>query len=1233
MRRCREPVPRLNGRSLRSRLSRLILVAAAACLLHNENSSRPNWFRVTASDEAPAGDKLRQLTPGTLLSDQLAGGDAHIYTINLNRGQFLRVNFEKYDLNLSVTLDGPDGRQYLELGRRHYGLVPLAFIAETNGAHRLVLRSREAGREGRSYRLKVEDARDARPQDKRNVMASAAFASAENLRAEWKSDALREAIRLYGAALPAWETARHADEAFEAYLSIGDVHFALSEYRLALTYYGKALAASRGSGDREAEIEALSQIGYAHIYLGENQPALDYLSTAHERIRRLWPSGGTTEYQRREAQALNNMGEVFYSRTDLKKSVEYFERARSLWTAVGDRRGQALAHLNLGYSLTDLGDLTHAFEHYGEALALWETVDDRRGEALARTALGGVQSFFGDKQLALGAHNHALRFFRAMGNRQGEAAAINGIAQAYEDLGEKQTALDHYQRALELYEEIGNRDFAALTMYYVGRVSLSMGDNSAALDFYQRSLALSRAVGDLQIEAHSLRGLGMVYDATGDKARGLSHYRAGLALYQQIGDRRGQARTLNNIGYVYYRQSDAQKALDAYRQALSLARAVYDRREEVSTLYNIARAERDLGSFDEAVAHIEAALNLVESLRVKVVSQELRSSYFASVQELYETYIDLLMRPHGSRPAGGSATSALEASEQSRARSLLEILTEEKVTVRHGVPEALLAQERALQQLLDARAEYRMKLLNGKHTDEQAGEAAREIRELTSRYQDVQAQIREHAPSYAILTQPALARVGEIQAALGDDTLLLEYALGEERSYLWAVSADGVEGYELPSRVIVDEAARKVYNLLTARQESGEESYAQKRVAEADAQYWEQAGVLSWMLLGPVASRLGTKRLLIVGDGALHQIPFEALPVPTPPGQAPSAAQDRPADAVPLILRHEIVSLPSASVLVALRRAKATRGGEQKIIALLADPVFDKDDPRVRAANPEEVSVAAIEPPHANAEGQRALRNFSERNGTDGIPRLPSTRREAEAIMSFLPEEKGIVATGFDASRRTLSQTDLSKFRIVHFATHGILDSEHPEFSGIILSLVDQQGTPQNGFLRLHDIYNLELDADLVVLSACRSGLGKNVRGEGIIGLTRGFMYAGSQSVVASLWRVEDEATAELMKYFYGAMLKDRLAPAAALRAAKEAMWGQERWRAPYFWAAFVLQGEYRNPIFEEGWFSGKASGVMLIAGALAAVVLSYCLVKRRRKRLGIGVLAAPPKTRTPRLR
>jgi CHAT domain-containing protein len=370
-------------------------------------------------------------------------------------------------------------------------------------------------------------------------------------------------------------------------------------------------------------------------------------------------------------------------------------------------------------------------------------------------------------------------------------------------------------------------------------------------------------------------------------------------------------------------------------------------------------------------------------------------------------------------------------------------------------------------------------------------------------------------------------------------------------------------------------------------------------------------------LLTPIRERLGSKRLLVVPDGALLYIPFGALPTPAaamPSGAAAAgsaATSEEGAEDAPLIVRHEIVYLPSATVLTALRDETARRKPAPLLAAVLADPVFDRDDPR-------------LPPPAAKTRTGEASAAHSETAGNTFaaqqpdallLPPLPASKDEADAVMSLITTGSGLKAVGFDANKDLASGSDLKQYRIIHFATHGILDNQQPELSGLVLSRFDKRGNPRDGFLRLHDIYNLDLPVELVVLSACNTGLGKAINGEGLVGLTRGFMYAGASRVMSSMWKVDDEATAALMKGFYHKMLGEGLTPAAALREAQLELWRRKRWRAPYFWAAFTLQGDYHimppAPASRRKAYSGlAASGAILLGFSLVC----FCLVKLARR-------------------
>jgi CHAT domain-containing protein len=207
---------------------------------------------------------------------------------------------------------------------------------------------------------------------------------------------------------------------------------------------------------------------------------------------------------------------------------------------------------------------------------------------------------------------------------------------------------------------------------------------------------------------------------------------------------------------------------------------------------------------------------------------------------------------------------------------------------------------------------------------------------------------------------------------------------------------------------------------------------------------------------------------------------------------------------------------------------------------------------------------------------KRATRDIAQDRNGEGLPRLWYSREEAQGIARNIPTKRRLIALDFDANRNLATSPELGKYRIVHFATHAFLDERYPEATGLVLSLVDQRGRPQQGFLSLADIYNLRLPVDMVVLSACDTGLGKLVQGEGFIGLTRGFMYAGASRVLASLWKVDDAATAAMMTAFYDEMEAKHQVPAVALRNAQQKLLRSTRWKSPYYWAAFELQGDWK---------------------------------------------------------
>ena len=693
-------------------------------------------------------------------------------------------------------------------------------------------------------------------------------------------------------------------------------------------------------------------------------------------------------------------------------------------------------------------------------------------------------------------------------------------------------------------------------------------------------------------EGRALNNLGIAYRELGRYEKAIGYYEQALAIHREVKNRTGEGRALDNLGIAYEKLGRYEKAIGYSEQALAIRREVKDRTGEAYSLYSLARAERSQGNLLAARTHIEESLKLAESLRSDLLSPQSRASLLATVQSSYQLYTDVLMRQHQADPTKGFDALAVETSERQRARSLLDLLTESHADVRQGVDATLIERERTLAKQLNDKARQ----LAQATKPEQSATLKQEVSQLENDLERAQVAIRNANPHYAALVQPQPLKLTEIQAQLDADTLLLEYSLGEERSYLWAITKDSLTSYELPKAEIVDQSARQVYELLTARstKKRGESaSQRQERIAQAEAALPAAARGLSQTILAPVAAQLGNKRLVIVADGALQYIPFAMLPEPSVEtgrrgerenggnySLRPVTPSPRhPVALTPLIVNHEVVSLPSASALAIQRSELAGRQLAPKMLAVIADPVFDRSDSRFTTPATETGDKTLTQT--ITGDNARSIEHLAENSGDKPgvttlrlvVPRLPFTRQEATRLLALTPKNSSFGATDFQASRATALDPALGQYRYLHFATHGYIDSERPGLSALLFSMVDAQGKPQNGFLRANDIYNLKLPAELVVLSACQTGLGKEIKGEGLVGLTRGFMYAGAARVVVSLWNVNDKATADLMTKFYEKMLKQGERPAAALRAAQVEMWKQRQWQSPYYWAAFTHAG------------------------------------------------------------
>ena len=1087
------------------------------------------------------GQAGKRLEPGHTIQAALAGGESHEYQFHVRAGEYARVVVQQRSVDLAVACLGPAGQEIFAVDNTFTGdAETVELIADTSGEYRLRIRAAESHAPNGRYEIVLQDIRESTEREKKRLAAARAFAAGMNSRRLETRDGFLQGIGHVERALGDWRAAEdRVEEAISLY-TIGLLYIEIADRQKALQFTTEAFEAAQTTGNNKVMGRALEAIARVHNSFGDKRKAIEYCDRALPMLRAAGDRAG-------EANALDNAGVAYSGMGDKAKALVYNDQAAQIFRELQDRRMLAELAGNTGVVYDDLGEYQHSLESHESELVLARELADRGTEAVTLNNIASAYTGLGEFQKALDSYTAALEINRSLDNQWNVAINLNNIAWVYGQLGDLQRALNFHQKALELLRKVNDQRRIATTLNNIAGIFGELGDLSKAVEIFKEALSLRHEAGNADGEANSSFNLGNTYAKLGQREKAREYMERALAIHRSFGNRYMLTRTLRGLGAFERENGNPDRARSSLTEALEISRAIRDRKGEADILADLAKVERDVGNLSCAHERASEALAAMESIRLTVMSPSLRASYVASVRGVQELKIDTLMRLHAQQPAKGFDAAALLASERGRARSLLEMLGEAGAEIRRGVDTALLTRERELGRLISAKAELQTRLLNGKHSDAAATIAERELDSLTAEFEQVQSRIRQASPQYAALTQPAPLDLSEIQTRVLDgSTVLLEYALGATKSFLWVVTESSMEGFELPPRSDIESAARRVYELLTARnQRPAMETPAGKlaRVRQADSAYLAAARAASRMLLAPAAAHIGNKRLLIVGEGVLQYLPFGALP--------------EPGTDAPLMVSHEIVTAPSASVVAVLRQETARRKPASKLLAVLADPVFHADDARI--GTPDKTAVRGASDP-----------------GMQDFARLRFSRTEAGEITRLAGSGATLTALDFDSSRETAMKPELGDYRIVHFATHSLLNNEHPELSGVVLSLVDRSGRPQNGFLRLYDIYSLRLGAELVVLSACRTALGEDIKGEGLIGLTRGFLYAGAPRVVATLWEIDDRTTAEAMKKFYEGMLGRGERPAEALRAAQIALWKSKGWDAPYYWAAFTLEGEWR---------------------------------------------------------
>jgi CHAT domain-containing protein len=908
------------------------------------------------------------------------------------------------------------------------------------------------------------------------------------------------------------------------------------------------------------------------------------------------------------ASAALHEGRRLLKRGKSDEALGQLQRALQLYTAAKNNSGIAAAENELGDLYLRQGQYQVALDHYQKALTGF--MGAARNQEAVTTAASAVDSRLANANIADDKFNANLMLAKIGDTnfRLGRLAEAN-TAYAQMDVRKPEGAVT---KATRRFGGLGG---------IVGGLSSGRVDVAAPTSAAIGALELKKELDEYRIGivyASYELGTGRIAYFNNDFETARKHFQnaldgagASLASIGKAGQtRRFRAAARTSLGDVALRQGKLKDASKFFSDAIKGAQD--DKRLDLvwpaqrglgRSLWLQAAQEKDSKKGnsvrESALVNYRDALSTIETLRAgSLRADESRTTFLSTTKEVFDeagsAFAEMALLtagPDSSGPLSGKAleyaAEAFRVSEQARARSLLDLLSETNASVTEGVPAELLKRKQEnLGKQQDIAEELTGLALTSDAPKKKPSELDADLEKLQVEYDEIENHIRTASPRYAALTSGKPLTLGEVQQkVLDDQTVLLEYSLGSEASYLWAVTKSDVRLVKLPPKTTLDKLATDFRaQLIPAKLQrrivgidvmaDSTRGLGVASAGEDAAPFTTASNALYKAAVEPVAATIGQKRILVVADGALNYIPFEAL--------VTSSASADYASLPYLLKTNEIVYAPSASVIGAIRQQGAKPVGRAMLI--VADPVFNSNDARAKGAptstTGSELRGLGIESAITDVTGQGAVAS-AESAKMQGLPlaRLSGTRTEAEQISSLAKSSGSQVDAWLDlnASEENIETRDITKYRVVHVATHGLLNAERPQFTGLVLSLVGNK--TEDGFLRTDEVFNLRLGSPLVMLSACETGLGKEIRGEGVMGLTRAFMYAGAPAVGVSLWSVADKSTADLMSDFYKRWLATGatpVAPSAAMRDAQLAMITGKKYSAPFYWAPFVLVGDWQ---------------------------------------------------------
>jgi len=947
----------------------------------------------------------------------------------------------------------------------------------------------------------------------------------------------------------------------------GDVYRGLGQYQKALTYYEKALAISREIGDRDGEGGTLGDIGAVYTRLSQYQKALSY----HEKSLAI--SRGIGDIYG-EGASLTSIGDVYRGLGQYQKALTYYEKALAISREIGDRDGEGTDLGDIGLVYWNLGQYQKALSYFKKSLAISREIGDRRSEGTHLGNIGGVYRQLGQYQKALTYFEKSLAIKREIGDRRGEGTDLGNIGVLYHDLGQYQKALTYFEKSLAIEREIGDRNGEGSTLGNIGAVYGQLGQYQKALRYCEKSLAIKREIGDRQSEGTHLGQIGGVYGNLGQYQKALTYFEKSLAIKREIGVPTHV--TERNIAHIYLETGNTDRAEEIYEKignSIDLGRLCLAKKDFSKALrYFQQSLERNLKSrnanrlfiayvglglsceglkdYVKAKDSYVKAMELTEEMRDSLTPRQ-RTRFFATKKlgfsrlDPYEGLIRVLnqLKEQGS---------ALHYAEYTRARLFAESIASGHEGVTFRLPPSLAAREQDVANQIAALYNQRQKAYS-KNRMEAYENIDKLINAKKHEQRRIISEIRADYPEYASIKYPQPFKASEIP--LKENEYLIEYEVTATAVFTWLIH-DGkiVKSDTIPiGRKNLADLVREYRTYFEVRRKPDLTRF-DPRIGR---------GLYTLLLKDTLDPVPKNGHIIIVPDEILGILPFEALVTEMPKRYQMADGDKGP---FPLGVRYvgddRNISYYQSATSLAMTRSLRKKTNASKPMLVVADPVFEVADARLQG----KTYLAKT------TNYQMNLMRAVEEEGGFSFPRLKETSVLAKRLDKIF-NNKVDVLEGMSASYANLKRHELNNYKYLVFATHGILDNRVPGIREPALVLT-QVGNPEDedGFLTMSEVMDLRLNAECCALTACETGLGRNITGEGVMGLGRAFQYAGSKSVLVSLWSVAEQSTTKLAERFFY-YLKIGKKNQEALKLARADI-RREGYEHPYYWAPFILIGE-----------------------------------------------------------